>query len=120
MEKEAQSVEKEDESHQFIITCECGDTTDHVIHIAQWDMGSDWSDADAGHCLVTTRLDPYASWYKRVWLAVKYIFNVGSYQYVETTIDVQTLKDVVNQLKDTRTDEQKANAKACKIKKTIV
>lgn len=115
--KEAEWV---DRSQEFIVTCECGDSTDHVVHIAQWDFGTDYSDANLGQCLISTRLDPRAYWYKRVWIALKYIFNVGAYQYMDTTVDVQVLKDVVNQLQDTRTDEQKEKARLDKRKIKVV
>ena len=109
-----------DQSHEFIVTCECGDSTDHVVHIAQWDYDSEYSDANLGQCLISTRLDPRAFWYKRVWIALKYIFNKGAYQYMDTTVDVQVLKDVVNQLQDTRTEEQKEQARLDKRKITVV
>lgn len=103
------------QNEEYIIRCECGDKTDHVIHIAQYDIGEDCGDDSMGQCVVSLRLDPRAFWYKRVWLAFKYIFGIGNhYQYVDTYIDVQSLKEVAESLKDTRSDERKEQANADK------
>lgn len=99
-----------EDSKEFIIRCNCGDKSDHVVHIAQYDLTSDFSDAKMGTCLISTRLDPYRPWYKRLWVGIKYICGYNQYQYIDTHVDVQILKDVVAQLGDTRTLEEKDEA----------
>ncbi|UTS53439.1 hypothetical protein UES1_064 [Escherichia phage UE-S1] len=96
-----------EDSKEYILRCSCGDKMEHCVHIAQFDLTEEYGDDKLGQCLISMRLNPFLKWYKRVWVAVKYIFGVNDYQYVEATIDVDILKDVVIQLEDTRSDEVK-------------
>lgn len=102
----------EKDSIEYILRCDCGDTVDHCIYIAQHDLSDDtFSDSSTGQCTISTRLNPFLPWYKRIWRAVLYVFGTSEYQYVETMIDVDILKQVVLELKDTRTEEEKHAAR---------
>lgn len=96
---------------EFIVRCNCGDVNDHCIHIAQYDLTTEYGDDKLGQCVISTRLDPCKNWYKRVWTAMKYIFGVGHYQYIDTVVDVDILKEVVLQLEDERSDAEKESAR---------
>lgn len=95
------------DSKEFIVRCSCGDNTEHCVHISQFDLTQEHGDDKLGQCLVSMRLNPFLKWYKRVWVALKYIFGVNDFQYKEAMIDVDILKEVVLQLEDTRPDEVK-------------
>ena len=95
------------DSKEFIVRCSCGDNTEHCDHISQFDLTQEHGDDKLGQCLVSMRLNPFLKWYKRVWVALKYIFSVNDFQYKEAMIDVDILKEVVLQLEDTRSDEVK-------------
>ena len=105
---------KEVESKEWIVRCHCHDKSDHVIHIAQYDLTDEHGDDKMGQCVITTRLDPRAGLFKRAWIALKYMFGVGCYQYVETIIDVDILKEVVLQLEEKRTDDEKKDDRSCR------
>lgn len=94
------------DSREYIVCCTCGDKSDHVIHFAQYDLTDDFSDANMGVCVISTRLDPYRPWYKRLWVGIKYICGYDQYQYIDTHVDVQVLKEVLSKMEDNRTEEQ--------------
>lgn len=100
-----------EDSKEFIVRCSCGDKSDHVIHIAQYDLGEEHGDDRLGTCIISARLDPRKRWYERVWVGIKYMFGVNQYQYMDSMIDVDILKEVVLQLDDKRTDEDKQLAR---------
>lgn len=96
---------------EYIIRCECGDRTDHVVLIGQYDIGSEHGDDRLGQCLISLTLDVRKYWYQRVWAGLKYIFGRQNYMYMDTTVDVDKLREVVAQLQDYRTDNEKAHAR---------
>lgn len=96
---------------EFILRCECGDRTDHVVMIGQYDLGEKYGDDSLGQCLISLTLDTRKFWYQRLWAGVKYIFGKRDYMYMDATIDVDKLREVVAQLEDTRTPEQKEAAR---------
>ncbi|AFA44455.1 hypothetical protein [Klebsiella phage phiKp_21] len=95
------------DSLEFILRCDCGEKSDHVIHIAQYDLDEEYGDNKLGTCLISARLEPCKTWYERVWIGIKYIFGYNSYQYMDTMVDVDILREVVQQLKDERSEEDK-------------
>ncbi len=99
------------DSKEFMLRCTCGDKNEHCVHIAQFDLTEEHGDDKLGQCTVSMRLNPFLKWYKRVWVAVKYVFGRNDFHYVEAEIDVDILKEVVLQLDDTRTDEEKKDAR---------
>lgn len=76
----------EDLSHQFIITY-CNDT-------------------DAPSISVQVKLTTWLPWYKRLWVAIKYLFRPGECRFGEydevllKRSDAVRLQNVVNRLKD--------------------
>lgn len=98
-------------SLEFILRCDCGDKTDHVIHISQYDFNEIYGDDKLGTCVISTRLDPYKPWYERIWVGLKYMLGFNQYQYIDTMVDVDILREVVAQLKDNRTDDDKQLAR---------
>lgn len=93
---------------EYILRCECGDRTDHVVLIGQYDLGERFGDDNIGQCLISLTLDTRKFWYQRVWAGLKYIFGKRDYMYMDTTVDVDKLREIVAQLEDKRTPEQKA------------
>lgn len=96
---------------EVIVRCTCGDRTDHVIMIGQYDMGEEHGDDKLGQCLVSLTLDVRLGWFDRVKAALKYVFGRQNYMYMDTMVDVDILKEVVLELKDTRTEEEKDKAR---------
>lgn len=96
------------ENKEIIIRCHCGDIREHSIHIAQYNSGDQYDDKHLGMCIINTCMEIRQVWYKRVWTGIKYIFGYTDHMhYMDTMVDVEVLKDVVNRLEDTRTPEQK-------------
>lgn len=97
---------------EFIIRCDCREMREHSIHVAQYNMGSEYDDANIGQCVINMSMESYLPWYKRVWVGFKYMFNSTDHlQFIDTVVDVEVLKELVQQLDDNRTDEQKSIAK---------
>lgn len=96
---------------EVIVRCSCGDRTDHVIMIGQYDIGEENGDDKLGVCQVSLTLDVRLRWYERVVAGLKYMFGKQNYMYMDTMVDVDILKEVVLELKDTRTDEEKEQAR---------
>lgn len=59
--------------------CDCTDN-DHTIQV--------WTDPEFDEVIISTQLAPLHPWYKRVWVAVKYVFNPhgGNYSHWHDTI----------------------------------
>lgn len=93
---------------EITLHCLCGDKSEHVFHFAQYDLDKDYSDANMGQCTVSTRLNPYLSWYKRVYFGIRYMFGRTDFHYVESVVDVKTLKEVVQLLEDNRSTERQS------------
>jgi hypothetical protein len=59
--------------------CDCTDS-DHVISV-ETDHDADWEE-----CVISTQLAPLHPWYKRIWVALKYIVNPhGDYSHWHDT-----------------------------------
>jgi hypothetical protein len=73
--------------------CDCA-TNDHTIRV--------WTDAELGEVMVSTQLAPLLPWYKRVWVAVKYVFNShrNCSHWHDTVLNVSTTRKLRNQLND--------------------
>ncbi|SOK58644.1 hypothetical protein [Yersinia phage fHe-Yen9-04] len=93
---------------EFIIRCDCRDHREHSIHIGQYNSGDQYDDANLGQCLINMSLEIRLPWYKRVLVGLKYMFGYTNHlHYIDTIVDVEVLKNVVQKLDDNRTDEQK-------------
>ena len=99
-------------SKGFILRCHCSDVREHSVHIHQWNTGDDTDDSEIGMCSINLSMEIRNPWYKRAWIGLKYAFGFTDHMhYMETMVDVQVLKDVVEKLDDNRTEGQKASAK---------
>ncbi|AQW88892.1 putative structural protein [Erwinia phage pEa_SNUABM_50] len=97
---------------EFILRCECHELREHSIHVAQYNTGDEYDDANIGQCLMNMSMEIRLPWYKRVWVGIKYMFGSTDHvHFMDTMVDVEVLKDLVQKLDDNRTDEQKAAAK---------
>ena len=74
--------------------CDCTDS-DHVIRV-ETDHDADWEE-----CVISTQLAPLHPWYKRIWVAVKYVFNPhgGNYSHWHDTIlNLDSTRELRDQL----------------------
>jgi hypothetical protein len=71
--------------------CDCA-TNDHVIQV--------WTDVELGEVMISTQLAPLLPWYKRVWVATKYVFNPhGNYSHWhDTVLNPNSTRKLVSQL----------------------
>lgn len=100
---------------EFILRCDCHDMREHSIHIAQYNTGDFADDANLGVCVMNMSMEIRLPWYKRIIVGVKYMFGFTDYMnYMDTMVDVEVLKELVNKLDDNRTPEQKEAAKAAR------
>ena len=73
--------------------CDCSDS-DHTIQV--------WTDPEFDEVIISTQLAPLHPWYKRIWVAVKYVFNPhgGGYSHWHDTIlsvdSARKLRDQLN------------------------
>lgn len=89
----------------LVLGCKCT-LREHEIHFQQ-----DEDNIKDGECVIYSTLNAYMPWYKRVALAVRYIFGIDTHSchYDETLVDIAVLKHAVSLLEDSRpgTDEEK-------------
>jgi hypothetical protein len=71
--------------------CDCC-SSDHVIQV--------WTDVELGEVMISTQLAPLLPWYKRVWVAVKYVSNPhGNYSHWhDTVLNISATCKLRNQL----------------------
>lgn len=86
---------------KYIIQCECS-SPEHVISVMQFNGDDIADDNKLGHCIVSTSMNHYMPWYRRLWTATKFVFGNTGIHYAETIVDVRKLKKIVSELKDER------------------
>ena len=86
-----------DNNHQAVVICNCTDPN-HELHLSWWDeIGEDWP---VGYILV--HLVTYGHWWRRVGMAIRYIFHKASIygDYDEIIITPSDARRLMDWLKE--------------------
>ena len=94
---------------KFFIQCECR-SQEHIISVMQFNGDHVADDNKLGQCIVSTSMNHYMPWYKRLWTATKFVFGGTDIHYTETIVDVRKLKKIVSELKDERPEADDLDA----------
>lgn len=83
------------------LKCKCGDITEHVVHLCQFN-DNEWGDHLDGTCIISTSMNHYQGFFKRIRTAFKYILGIDNngIHYVETIVNIKDLKEAVDKLYD--------------------
>lgn len=74
---------------EHCLKCHCGDDREHLITFKFYDQDKDWND----FVIANAALNHYLPWYKRVPIALKYLFGIDNTHchYVESIYDKATM-----------------------------
>lgn len=117
MEKKNESVVPKDDK-SFHILCECR-SPEHMITVSQYNDGDEHDDAHLGHCVIQTSMNHYLPWYRRIWVAMKYVFKAEYNNYTETIVDIEKLRIITSELYDLRPEDKRPTKESIQRKHSI-
>jgi len=81
------------------ITCKCG-SPDHIVRLSMntWEKDGKICDLDVS---INIYLNPEASFFRRIWIAIKYIFGHQVFSFDEILLDGEKTETIIDFLKET-------------------